>query len=212
MQSIILGMHRSGTSCVTRLVNMMGAYIAPEGIEMLSQPDNPKGFWERTDVMELNDEIDAINQKRTAADRNAELDEKIKGLKKTLKEKGSEVAKIEHKIFDLQQEIKEIIKKEESELNSRFKFTKWKLFNILKSGEVEPTCVPMVDGVSYPNLNTATKLDCGIDIVNTLMKDKGVTFPVFVDNAECNNNVEECVGQSILLYVTEDKKFVVKEM
>lgn len=50
-------MHRSGTSCVARLVNMMGAYFAPEGKEMLSQPDNPKGFWEREDVVQLNDEI-----------------------------------------------------------------------------------------------------------------------------------------------------------
>ena len=57
MQIIILGMHRSGTSSVTRLINMMGAYLAPEGQEMPSQPDNPKGFWERADVMQLNDEI-----------------------------------------------------------------------------------------------------------------------------------------------------------
>jgi GT2 family glycosyltransferase len=57
MQIIILGMHRSGTSTVSRLANMMGAYFAPEGKEMASQSDNPKGFWERTDVMQLNDEI-----------------------------------------------------------------------------------------------------------------------------------------------------------
>lgn len=57
MQLIVLGMHRSGTSCVARLLNMMGAYFAPEDIIMSPQEDNPKGFWERKDVMELNDEI-----------------------------------------------------------------------------------------------------------------------------------------------------------
>ena len=57
MQIIILGMHRSGTSCVARLINMMGAYFAPEGKQLPSQADNPKGFWEREDVMQLNDEI-----------------------------------------------------------------------------------------------------------------------------------------------------------
>ena len=31
MQIIVLGMHRSGTSLVTRLINMMGAYFGPEG-------------------------------------------------------------------------------------------------------------------------------------------------------------------------------------
>ncbi|MFH1216156.1 MAG: sulfotransferase, partial [Pseudomonadota bacterium] len=57
MQLIVLGMHRSGTSCVSRLLNMMGAYFAPEGMIMSPQEDNPKGFWERKDVMDLNDEI-----------------------------------------------------------------------------------------------------------------------------------------------------------
>ena len=31
MQIVVLGMHRSGTSSVTRLINMMGAYAGGEG-------------------------------------------------------------------------------------------------------------------------------------------------------------------------------------
>ena len=57
MQIIILGMHRSGTSAVSRLINMMGTYLGPEEKRMAAQPDNPKGFWERSDVMRLNNEI-----------------------------------------------------------------------------------------------------------------------------------------------------------
>src|SRR4029450_3950976 len=53
MQILILGMHRSGTSLVARLLNMMGAYFAPEGVEMPAHSTNPKGFWERNDVNEL---------------------------------------------------------------------------------------------------------------------------------------------------------------
>jgi hypothetical protein len=30
MQIIVLGMHRAGTSAVTRLINLMGAYLGPE--------------------------------------------------------------------------------------------------------------------------------------------------------------------------------------
>ncbi len=62
MQIIILGMHRSGTSMVTRLVNMLGAYVGPEKsmLEhrsgMLSE-GNARGHWERQDVMDLNDAI-----------------------------------------------------------------------------------------------------------------------------------------------------------
>jgi len=57
MQIIILGMHRSGTSAVTRLVNMMGAYFGPEGSSTGANEENPKGFWERRDVRNLNDAL-----------------------------------------------------------------------------------------------------------------------------------------------------------
>lgn len=57
MQILILGMHRSGTSAVARLINMMGAYFAPEGLALAPKNDNPKGFWERRDVLQLNEEL-----------------------------------------------------------------------------------------------------------------------------------------------------------
>ena len=38
---------------VARLLNMMGVYFAPEGVEMPAHHANPKGFWERKDVYEL---------------------------------------------------------------------------------------------------------------------------------------------------------------
>lgn len=55
MQILVLGMHRSGTSVVSRLLNMMGAYFGPEGSSTGANPENPKGFWERRDVRGLND-------------------------------------------------------------------------------------------------------------------------------------------------------------
>jgi glycosyltransferase involved in cell wall biosynthesis len=50
MQLFVLGMHRSGTSSVTRLLNMAGAYFGPEGISNGADEGNPKGYWERRDV------------------------------------------------------------------------------------------------------------------------------------------------------------------
>lgn len=53
----VLGMHRSGTSILTRLLNILGVYLGPE--ERLLQPlaDNPRGFWEHQLLQELNEEI-----------------------------------------------------------------------------------------------------------------------------------------------------------
>jgi GT2 family glycosyltransferase len=57
MQIFVLGMHRSGTSVVTRLINLMGAYFGPEELSTGANPENPKGFWERRDVRDENDAV-----------------------------------------------------------------------------------------------------------------------------------------------------------
>lgn len=57
MQVIVLGMHRSGTSVLARILNLMGLYLGPEGMSTGANPENPKGFWERRDVRFLNDAV-----------------------------------------------------------------------------------------------------------------------------------------------------------
>lgn len=53
----VLGMHRSGTSAVTRAVVALGAYLGEEGELLAPAPDNPEGFWERRDVCALSGRI-----------------------------------------------------------------------------------------------------------------------------------------------------------
>ena len=52
---LILGMHRSGTSAVTRVVNMLGADIGDNLIP--PGDDNPTGFWEHAEVVQINEEL-----------------------------------------------------------------------------------------------------------------------------------------------------------
>lgn len=56
-QIFIVGMHRSGTSAVTNLLANMGAYFGRQDESIGSNPENPKGFWERRDVRRVNDEL-----------------------------------------------------------------------------------------------------------------------------------------------------------
>lgn len=51
----ILGMHRSGTSALTRVVNLLGASLG--GNLMGATPANPRGHWERLDVYDLHQTI-----------------------------------------------------------------------------------------------------------------------------------------------------------
>ena len=55
MQVFVLGMHRSGTSAVARVLNLMGLYFGAEDVGIGRNAENTKGFWERRDVRALND-------------------------------------------------------------------------------------------------------------------------------------------------------------
>ncbi|MEO8672521.1 MAG: sulfotransferase [Tahibacter sp.] len=57
MQIFVCGMHRSGTSMIARLLNLMGIYFGPEGSALPANRENPKGFWERRDIVQLNDAV-----------------------------------------------------------------------------------------------------------------------------------------------------------
>ncbi|GEM_PF-6489490 len=52
---LILGMHRSGTSAVTRMTNLLGLDVTTD--LMPPTPANPTGYWESVELRELHDEI-----------------------------------------------------------------------------------------------------------------------------------------------------------
>ena len=54
---IIHGVHRSGTSITTSIIEKMGAWYAEDWQKMLPADDNQNGFWERLDVVKINDLI-----------------------------------------------------------------------------------------------------------------------------------------------------------
>jgi len=53
----VLGMHRSGTSAVTRLISLLGLHTPPD--EDLVQPSakNPKGYWESESLVAFNERL-----------------------------------------------------------------------------------------------------------------------------------------------------------
>lgn len=53
----ILGMHRSGTSVVSRIINLLGFYLGEDSNLMKGNADNPEGFWERNDIFDLHERI-----------------------------------------------------------------------------------------------------------------------------------------------------------
>ena len=51
----VLGMHRSGTSLLTRGLKSLGIYLGDDFVEV--QPDNPTGYWEDRHLQDLNERV-----------------------------------------------------------------------------------------------------------------------------------------------------------
>ena len=66
-QLLVLGMHHSGTSVVSNLTMMMGAFGGAHD-ELLLHPENPLKFWERRDVVALDEQrLDAGVQSQVSS-------------------------------------------------------------------------------------------------------------------------------------------------
>jgi glycosyltransferase involved in cell wall biosynthesis len=53
----VLGMHRSGTSVVARLINLLGVYLGPSERLVPPDADNPRGYWEHLAFHDVNEQI-----------------------------------------------------------------------------------------------------------------------------------------------------------
>lgn len=57
MGVLVLGMHRSGTSALTRVVNLLGFHVGPDEALVEATDDNPAGHWEVEALSLFNEEV-----------------------------------------------------------------------------------------------------------------------------------------------------------
>ena len=137
--------------------------------------------WEK-----VNAQMDALQENRAQwKEQTDALDEKIKAAS------------------DFQKRSCEVL---EENVNRRFKLVRWKMFRRQLDGTEKPWCECSVDGVPYSDLNTAAKINAGLDITSTLKRYYGVDVPCVIDNAETVLEPLYDGGQQIRLTVTEDEE------
>ncbi|EJG5081855.1 AAA family ATPase [Staphylococcus pseudintermedius] len=94
-------------------------------------------------------------------------------------------------------------------INEKFDMAEFKLFNQLVNGELEETCITLVEGVEYGGgLNNAARINVGLDIINTLCRHYNVTAPIFIDNAESVTDIIKTDAQQIQLIVSENSELL----
>lgn len=92
----------------------------------------------------------------------------------------------------------------EDRINEHFSYVKFSLFKTNLKGERETTCECYHDGVPYRRLNTAAKVNAGIDIAYTFAKYNEIEVPMLLDECESVNHPICRGGQQIRFVVTTD--------
>ena len=138
--------------------------------------------------------------------RISETNQRIEELKAQENSQNQVIAQFERKLFLVERFNKKKIEMLDESVNKMFSIVKFKLFDIQINNGIKETCQAMVNGVPFSNLNTATRINAGLNIIGTLCKYYKVTAPVFIDNRESVTEIIDCNSQIINLVVSENHK------
>lgn len=155
---------------------------------------------------ELNTRIDVLKKELASKEQRERILARIEELTSQERNMAQELADLEGVDYCIDQFIKAKMDMLESRINGRFNLVKFKMFNLQINGGLEETCETLIAGVPYPDANTASKINAGLDIINTLSNHYGVTAPIFIDNRESVIDISPSNSQIINLIVSASHK------
>lgn len=154
----------------------------------------------------LNDEIQTLQKELAKEGVITSNKERIKQLEADEKRMAQELASLEGQEFTIEGFTRKKIEEVEKRINGLFEHVTFKMFNRLENGGEEEVCETMLGGVPYSDLNNASRINAGLDIINALSNYYGVSAPIFVDNAESITRLIDVHSQVIRLVVSESDK------
>lgn len=161
---------------------------------------------------DLNTQINSINAKlnlRVVIENN---EKKVAEIKARERELAQQLADLEKEEFTADALNKARMDEVERRVNGLFQNVRFRMYERQLNGGEVPTCVASVNGVKYSDLNTAGKINAGLDIINTLGLYHGISAPVFIDNSESVNNLFPITSQLIKLRVSTDKELSINQL
>lgn len=158
----------------------------------------------RADIADLQAKLSSFSQLST-------FDVRIEELKNEDKRLKNQNQDVERKLWLLDEFTRKKVAALENSINEKFEMIRWKLFNIQKNGALAEVCEATYNGIEYgTSLNTGARINCDLDIVNTLSKELGIKMPIFVDNTESVNQLISIDTQVVELKVGRNKTLKVE--
>ena len=163
----------------------------------------------RDDLLEkktnLQADLDDINTKLALRGQNEKLDERIKLLEEQEKELAKSYEKQQKIIYLCEEYTKSYVDLVSDKINDLFTDIKFKLFEQQINGGITETCEVTLNGVLYSDLNSAGKINAGLDVIKTISSKLDLKVPIFIDNAESINKLTKTDAQLVRLVVSTDE-------
>ncbi|AVR47221.1 hypothetical protein C7S20_19280 [Christiangramia fulva] len=161
----------------------------------------------------LKNELDEIKEKLSHKSAIESANNRIKELEEQETNLSKQLLEVEQKEFEAESFVKLKIETLERKINANFKFVNFKMFDQQINGGIQEVCEALIDGVPFSNANTASRVNAGLDIINSLCKFYRVNAPIFIDNRESVINLIDTDSQIINLIVSrKDEKLRVESV
>ncbi|KMT62693.1 SMC family protein [Paenilisteria newyorkensis] len=161
----------------------------------------------RNEIGNIENEIAALRTDLSKFETISNINARIAELKKEQAELAELFNECEKMVFLTNKFTQAKANLLEGRINDKFELVRFKLFRTLINGGLEECCEATVDGVPYTSgLNTASRINGGLDIINSLNEHYQVAAPIFIDNRESVTELIKTKSQVISLIVSENDK------
>lgn len=158
----------------------------------------------------LSEAIDELNKKLGKRDTIERSNKVIEALEDRRDKNNEALAEQERLEFLVQDFQKEKDNKLMERINGMFSLVKFSFISEKLNGNEAITCFCSVDGVPFADVNNASKINAGLDIINAICRSVGITAPIFIDNRESVNDLIPTMSQVINLVVSKDKSLMIR--
>jgi DNA repair exonuclease SbcCD ATPase subunit len=153
---------------------------------------------------ELSGKCEEVKRKISTKSVLENVNRRIEELYKEEQTLSQQMADIEKSEFAMTEFTKAKIDAVEARINGMFSLVKFKMFETQLNGGESETCECTVNGVPYSDLNTASKINAGLDIINALCSYYNVSAPIFIDGRESVNSILPVRSQVVNLIVSKE--------
>lgn len=138
----------------------------------------------RQKLADMQAQSDAMTSRLAEIERNAALETRIQELEAEQRDTLHQLEEAERGLSMCEEYTRTLVTLLTERVNKHFPTVRFKLFEQQKNGGLREVCEAMVDGVPYGALNTASKMQANVEIVQAFSRAADISLPLFLDNRE----------------------------